>query len=123
MAGGAGMPTRCPSSLLLRLRANVEHAVPAYERVPVLALQLAVHILLCLFHGDVHVAVQTCEGSTVVRSIVKLNDHRPPQHLLNEVTGRLLGRHGETTRVRPRLASESPPKRPLPPRRSRKPLR
>ena len=43
-------------SLGPRLRTDVQNVVSADEGVAVLVLELTVHILLCLLHGEVHVA-------------------------------------------------------------------
>lgn len=35
--------------------------VPSDEGIPVLVLELAIHILFCLLQGDVHVAIQASQ--------------------------------------------------------------
>lgn len=37
--------------------------IPTNETVPVLGLQLPIHIFFCLLHGDVHVTIQTRQNS------------------------------------------------------------
>ncbi len=44
------------------LSADIKYVVSADEGVPVLVLQLSVHVLLRLLQGDVHVSVETSEN-------------------------------------------------------------
>ena len=98
------------------LRADVEHIVAANEGVTIFALELPVHVLLGLLHGNVHVAIEghqnpwrtsnATEHSEIVgggrreicqqhytlicHSRVEFNDNGSAQHELQEIRGRFL---------------------------------
>lgn len=64
---------------------DVKDIVSPDECIPILVLQLAIDVLLCLFQRDIHVSVQTGQYSPVIDSGIQLHDDRPADDLLQEV--------------------------------------
>ena len=69
------------SSLLGTDSADIEHVVATDEGVAILVLELPVHVLLCLFHCNVHVAIEARQHPPVVHPSVQLDDNWATSHL------------------------------------------
>eukprot|EP00656_Telonema_subtile_P051687 TRINITY_DN7016_c0_g1_i4.p1 TRINITY_DN7016_c0_g1~~TRINITY_DN7016_c0_g1_i4.p1 ORF type:complete len:110 (-),score=9.66 TRINITY_DN7016_c0_g1_i4:23-352(-) len=72
------------------LCADVQNVVATNESITVLCAQLAIHVLFCLLHRDVHVAIQTREDTSVIHARVELDHHWAPMHEFQEIGGAAL---------------------------------
>jgi len=71
------------------LSGDVEHVVATDEGVAVLVLELTVQVLLTLLKTYVHVAVQTCQHTSVINTGVEFDDNGPADDQLQELIGAL----------------------------------
>lgn len=63
----------------------VHDVVAPNESVTVLVFQIAVFVLFCLFEGDIHIAVKTCEDATVFGCIIELDNDRAAEYGFEKV--------------------------------------
>jgi hypothetical protein len=74
----------------LLLRGNEQDVVAPHKAVPVLGLELPINVFFRLFHGNVHVAIETNQDAAVFCPRVELDPNGSAQHGFEKVGRRPL---------------------------------